>query len=338
MVYHTTGEVIPMDYFVRFAVPFAAVLFVLLTFLSAVFVWWLRKQVVYRYSLTGTLKRAGFATCHPYKKILALLRFITLLLLALLCGKPQLIDPHSKVDVEGIDIMLVLDVSGSMQSDDFEGKTRIEVAKEEALRFIAKRDNDPIGMVIFGKHAVSRCPLTLDKAMLKSIIENIELGIIDADGTALSRAVVTAVNRLKNSDATSKIMILLTDGEPSVGDLSPDVALEAAKRYGIKIYTIGIGSEKPLYYMHQLYGLAAIPGVNKELLDKFALETGGRSFLAKDPHDMRAIYDTIDKLEKTTRETDIYSTHYDIFIPFVIVLCCLVMLELFLATFVWFGL
>lgn len=326
-----------MDYFIRLAVPYAAVLFFLLTLLVALFVWWRRKEVVYRYSLASAIKKSGAASHHPYKKIYTFFRLLTLLVLAVLCGKPQLVDPHSKVDMEGIDIMLVLDVSGSMQSNDFEGKTRIDVAKEEALRFVTKRDNDPIGVVIFGKHALSRCPLTLDKAMLASILRNIELGVIDADGTALSRAVVTAVNRLRHSDATTKIMILLTDGEPSVGDLSPDVALEAAKRYGIKIYTIGIGSEKPLYYMHHLYGLAAIPGVNKQLLDKFAQETGGRAFLAKDPQDMRSIYDMIDKLEKTKRETDIYSTHHDIFIPFIIFLVCLLMLELVLTTFIWFG-
>lgn len=326
-----------MHYFLRLAVPWAPSLLIPLTLFCAFLVWRKRKNVVYLYSLASRIRAQGLASRHPFKKIFFVLRLFTLLMLAVLIGKPQLVDPRSKVDVEGIDMVLMLDVSGSMQHTDFDEHSRLEVAKREALRFIAKRVNDPIGLVIFGKHAISRCPLTLDKSMLASLVGELQLGIVDPDGTALSRALVTAVNRLKHSKATSKVIILLTDGEPSEGDLRPEVALEAAKRYGIKIYTIGIGSEEQRFAMHQLYGLVAIPRVNKELLDVFAVETGGQSFLAQNPDDMRAIYDTIDQLETTVHETDIFSTYYDIFIPFVLLIGFLLLFEQCLATFVWFG-
>lgn len=326
-----------MHYFLRLAIPLATYILVPIALCCAALVWRRRKVVVYRYSLVSSLKAQGLTTRHPFKKILAIFRLITLLTLAFLAGKPQLVDPRSKVEVEGIDMVLVLDVSGSMQHTDFDERSRLDVAKQEALRFIAKRVNDPIGVVVFGKHVISRCPLTLDKTMLRSVIGDLQLGIVDPDGTVLSRALVTAVNRLKQSTATSKVIILLTDGEPSEGDLQPQVALEAAKRYGIKIYTIGIGSEEQRFAMHQLYGLVAIPRVNKELLDILADETGGKSFLAQNPDDMRAIYDTIDQLETTVHETDIFSNYYDIFVPCVWALSVLLLLEQILATFLWFG-
>jgi len=326
-----------LDYFVRLAVPTAAYILVPLTILIAFIVWRSRRACVYRYSLVSVLAAHRLTSGHQYKKILALMRLLTLLLLAFLAAKPQIVDPHSKVEVEGIDIILTLDVSGSMQFNDFNDQQRIDVAKKEALRFIAKRDHDPMGLVIFGKHAISRCPLTLDKRMLHALVNETQLGIVDPDGTVLSRALLIAVNRLKNSTAKSKIVILLTDGEPSENDLPSKVALEAAKRYGIKIYTIGIGSEEQHYMMHPLYGYIPLPKVNKELLDLLARETGGKSFLAKNPDDMRAIYDTIDSLEKTTYETDVFSNYYDIFLPFVLLLCFVMLVELLLTTFVWFG-
>lgn len=292
---------------------------------------------VYRYSLVSVLKLRGLTSRHPYKKILSFMRFLTLIILALLCGKPQFVDPKSKIEVKGIDMMLVVDVSGSMQYSDFNHETRIDVAKKEAMRFAAKREHDPMGIVLFGKHALSRCPLTLDKRILHALLNEIEIGVVDPDGTVLTRAIIAAVNRLKNSESMNKVIILLTDGEPSEGDLSHNVALEAARRFNIKIYTIGIGSEEQKFAMHPFYGRIALPKVNKELLDLLARETGGKSFLAKNPDDMRTIYDTIDSLEKTVHETDIFSKYYDVFVPFVLVVVGILFLELLLATFVWFS-
>ena len=327
-----------MSYFLRLAqLPLLYVLIPLLGLLV-----WLHKRyhkpVLYQYSLATELYNNKVASTHPYKKIFYVLRFLILLLLAFLIAKPQLVDSRSKVSAEGIDIVLVLDVSGSMQFQDYDDRSRIDVAKEEAIRFIKKREYDGLGLVIFGKDAVSRCPITLDRTLLKTIVDELNIGVIDPDGTMLITAMITAANRLKHSQAKSKVMIVLTDGEPSEGDMDPSVAIEVAKRLGIKIYTVGIGSEEDEMLMHPLYGLIAKPKVNKKLLTDVAEKTGGHYFMAHNARDMRHIYDTIDRLEKTEHEVPVFSKYYDIFTPFVFMTIGLVILEVVLSSFIWFAL
>ena len=238
--------------------------------------------------------------------------------------------------------MMVLDVSGSMQmfDDPHHKKQRIAIAKEEAIKFVNKRPDDPIGLVLFGQEAVSRCPLTLDKNMLTELIKDTELGIISADGTVLSKGLITAITRLRKSKAASKIIILLTDGEPSPGDLKPEDALYLAKKFGIKIYTIGIGGDYGGLIEDQLFGGIRQVGapLNTKLLKVLAKETGGKFFLAKNQKDLSTIYDTINQLETTEYETDVYHNYHDIFMPFLWIIVGLLLLELILATFVWFGL
>jgi len=328
-----------MIYFLRFAQLFF--LYILLPFLGLLV--WLRKYyhkpVIYKYSLATELATNKGASNHPYKKIFYFLRFLLLLLLVLLIAKPQVVDSRSKVPIEGIDIVLVLDVSGSMQFQDYDERSRVDVAKEEAIRFITKREYDALGLVIFGKDAVSRCPITFEKEFLKTIVEEVKIGgIIDPDGTMLIAAMITAANLLKHSKAKSRVMIVLTDGEPSEGDMDPSVAIEVAKRLGIKIYTVGIGSEEDEMFMHPFYGLIAKPKVNKELLTTIAEKTGGRYFMAHNRQDMRNIYDTIDQLEKTEHDVPLFSRYYDIFTPFIFVTIGLVLLEIMLSSFIWFAL
>lgn len=286
----------------------------------------------------GQLIRENFQSRHPYRKIFAILRFFMLALLVLLIGKPQLVDTTSKVIAKGINIMVVLDVSDSMNLRDYadDERSRFEVAQTEAIRFIQARPNDAIGLVLFGMDALTRCPLTLDKKMLISIIQDAKVGIVNPNGTALSRGIVTAANRLKNSKAKSNVMIVLTDGEP-VNDIDPSVAIEIAKQLGIKIYTIGIGSNKEHVFLHPLYGLVPFGKINTELLEKFAKETDGKFFLARNADEMRAIYDTIDKLEKSEYEAPLYTKYYDIFMPFVWGLLALLLMEIILASTVWFS-
>jgi len=268
-------------------------------------------------------------------------RFLIILALVLLIARPQKVDQHSKVIVEGIDIMMVLDVSGSMQlfDDPYDKKQRIEIAKEEAINFIKKRNDDPIGLVFFGREAVSRCPLTLDKSVLINIIQDIQLGVIDHDGTVISKALITALHRLKKSQAVSKIIILLTDGEPTSGDLHPDDVVTLAQQYGVKIYTIGIGGQYGGLYEHPAYGIrqAGVP-INLKLLEKFSQATAGRSFVASNQQELNEIYATINQLEKTEHETDVYHNYYDIFIPFLWIVLVFFVCELFCLTFVWFAL
>jgi len=329
-----------VEYLVRFAyLPFLWI--TIPTFVLAV-LWRLKfhKPILYKFPLVHFLHQQGITSKHPYKKILFFLRAVALFVLALLVGKPQLVDVRSKVTVEGIDIMLVLDVSGSMDAQDFRNdpRSRVEIAKEEAIRFVNKRDNDAIGLVIFAQEAMSRVPLTLDKTLLKKVINDLAIGVINPEGTVLATALVSAANRLKTSTAKSKIIILLTDGAPSDNDLKPGIALEVAKKLGIKIYTVGIGSSENQVHMHPLLGPLMRNGVNKPLLIKLAHETGGRFFEAKNKEDMRNIYDTIDSLEKVQYETNIFNKYYDIFIPFLWLIIAFILLEIFLSSSIWFSL
>lgn len=294
----------------------------------------------YRYALVNAIKNAGHASAHPYKKILNTLRMLTFALLIFLMGQPQLVDPASKLPINGIDIVLVLDVSGSMKTQDCddENNSRLDVAKREAIRFIHKRVNDAIGLVIFGRDAVSRCPITLDKKMLTSIVEELRIGIINAEETALVTGMVCAANRLKSSKATSKIMIVLTDGEPSEGDMRPDIIASIANQLNIKIYTVGIGSEEEQMMMHPLYGLIPAQKVNVKLLKNIATQTGGEFFMARNASDMRLIYDTIDQLETTQHDVPIFSYYRDLLYPLGLVAGFLVLLEIVVSTFVWFAL
>lgn len=329
-----------MDYFVRFANPLFLGLGLIALLIALIVRLWFTKTPVYIYPLAGHLCQEGLSSRHPYRKILSGLRFLILSLLVLLIGKPQLVDMTSKVTIKGINIMIVLDVSGSMQFQDYadDERSRFEVAQDEAIRFIKARTNDSIGLVLFGRDALSRCPLTSDKKMLTSIVKETKIGIVNPEGTVLSRGIVTAANRLKGSKAKSNVMILLTDGEPSPEDIDPSIAIEIAKQLGIKIYTIGIGSDEERIIRHPLYGLAVLPKINSKLLETIAHDTGGQFFLARDAKDMRTIYDTIDKLEKTEYEAPLYNKYYDIFMPFVWALLGLLILEILLASTIWFGL
>jgi Ca-activated chloride channel family protein len=328
-----------LDYFLHFAYPLFLLLGLIVLLVSLILRRWVTKTPIYVYPLAGTISQEGLYSRHPYRAILSFLRFVTLSLLVLLIGKPQLVDQSSKVIVKGINIMIVLDVSGSMANQDYadDDSSRFEVAQKEAIRFIQARTNDAIGLVLFGRDALSRCPLTLDKKMLVSIAEDAKIGIVNPEGTVLSRGIVTAANRLRNSKAKSNVMIVLTDGEPSPEDIDPSVAIEIAKQLGIKIYTIGIGSDEVQTRLHPLYGLIQLPKINRELLEHIAKETGGRFFLARNADDMHAVYNTIDSLEKSEYEAPLYNRYYDIFMPFVWVLLGLLVLEILLASTLWFG-
>lgn len=297
------------------------------------------KPVRYRYTL-GTMLHAHQMTSRGYHKlVLFVLRFILLLILVLLIAKPQWVDSRSKVQAEGIDIVLALDVSGSMNNDDLDTtrRSRIDVAKTEAVHFIEKRKNDAIGLVIFAQDAISRAPITADKKLLIDIVNELYVGVINHEGTKLATALVTAVNRLKHSPAKSKIIILLTDGEPSPDDLDSKVAIEVAQKFGIKIYTVGIGGQEEVI-VRNIFGMPiGKVGVNKQLLQTIAQQTGGQFFMAANADDMRRIYDTIDQLETTQLDIPIFTKYYDIFMPFVFLVLSLVLLELFLSAFIWFS-
>ncbi len=300
------------------------------------------KSPTYNYALTQTLIQQKFGLSTRYKKVLWLLRFLVLCGLLFLILRPQWADERSKINVEGIDIVLAIDVSGSMElfDDTNDRRSRITVAKSEAIRFIEKRTDDPIGVVIFGREALSRCPLTLDKQVLKEIVGGLEIGVVNPSGTWLGTGLATAINRLRNSKAKSKIVVLLTDGEPTPPEqVDPDVAITMAQKFGIKIYTIGVGGAQGGYGIHPWFKqVVQIPTpLNETLLKKIAEKTGGMFFRATNPKEMRTVYDTIDRLEKTEIQTNIFHRYYEAFLNFIWIVLLLFGLELVLRLVIWRG-
>jgi Ca-activated chloride channel family protein len=309
--------------------------------IAAIYRVFLYKNPVYTFPAVFFLKNTEFVKSLDHKKILFLLRGFSLIGLLLLVLRPQWVDEKSKLNIEGIDIVLAIDVSDSMQliDDLSERKPRIETAKHEAIRFIEKRTNDPIGIVMFGREALSRCPLTLDKSILKEIVSQIEIGEIDPRGTWLGTGLATAVNRLRNSKSKNKVIILLTDGEPTPPEkIEPEAAIDLAKQFKIKVYTIGIGSEKGGYFHHPMFGLQQTPyTLNTKLLQEIAHKTGGQFFRAANAKEMRDIYDKIDALEKTKMETELFHNYYEAFLAFIWIVLALLGLEFLLRFFVWRG-
>ncbi|MBD3231598.1 VWA domain-containing protein [Candidatus Dependentiae bacterium] len=327
-------------YFLRFAYPYLFYFFVPIYVLAFMYRLKFYKSPIYSFSLATFLKNKKITKNIIYKNVLFLLRSLILILLIFLIARPQWVDSRSKINVEGVDIVLAIDISGSMQIfDDLRDKrSRIDVAKSEAIRFIEKRPDDPIGIVVFAKDALSRCPLTLDKNILKQVVGELKLGFINSDGTSLGTGLSIAVNRLRDSKSKSKIIILLTDGQPTPEQVDPDTAIDLAKKFGVKVYTVGIGNKSGGYAIHPLYGAmqANVP-IDVKLLEKIAAQTGGRFFRANNPKEMRDIYDKIDALEKTEYQTDIFHRYYEAFLSFVWFLLILLSIELILKFVVWRG-
>lgn len=296
--------------------------------------------MILKYSLTSNLAKKGLKAPGWKNNILLLLQFLISALLALLCLKPQVVNKDSKVQVEGIDIVLSLDVSGSMSAfDDVKlQKSRFDIAKNEAAKFIDKRVDDQIGLVIFGAQTITLCPLTLDKGILNKFLEELNLGYIDPDGTLLGASLVNACNRLKKSKAKTKIIVLLTDGAPSPGDVPVQIGIDMAKKLKIKVYTIGFGSEAGGYGTNA-FGMV-VPGmqkINKKLLQKIAEDTGAKFYLAQNQDEVRRVYQDIDNLERSRHEADIYSNYLDLFFPVAMSAAMLMFIYFLLSSFVFFG-
>lgn len=304
--------------------------------------WWWYQPTVYMYPLVHFIKKEKLQVSSLCTKFFFWIRVIILSLLIFLLGKPQYVDSKSKINVEGIDIVLALDMSGSMccMDDLDDRRSRLQVAKQEALNFIEQRKNDAIGLVLFGRYAIARCPLTLDKSILKTIISDLELGKPSEDmqqATMISQGLATAVRRLQSSKSKSKVVVLLTDGAPSPGDINPKDAIQIAKDLGVKVYTIGIGGEAGGFIQDSIFGIQqTTTPLNKELLQKIAQETGGQFFEAQKPKDLKRIYQIIDNLEKQTYQTELYGKYHDYFMPFLWIVISSVLCELLMSTWIWF--
>ncbi len=228
--------------------------------------------------------------------------------LAFACGvvalaRPQELAAGRPLTTSGIDIVLALDASGSMKAEDFQPRNRLEVAKAAAVDFVEDRPNDRIGLVTFAGQAVTQTPLTLDHAALENAIQRVEIGRL-TDGTAIGTALATAVNRLRASDARSRVVILLTDGVNNAGEVDPMTAAEAAHALGVRVYTIGVGTtgEAPYLLEDPRFGrryVQVLVRIDEKTLREIADRTGGRAFRATDPQALSEVYREIDRLERS---------------------------------------
>jgi Ca-activated chloride channel family protein len=267
-------------------------------------------------------------------KLLPLLRTVVFMLLIAALARPSSVSSDREYQTHGVDIMIALDLSGSMLAEDFQPENRVFVAKQEAVKFIKGRENDRIGLVVFAKKAFTQCPLTLDYRILIELISEIRIGMI-TDGTAIGMGIATAVNRLRDSNAKSKVIILLTDGENNAGNIDPITAAELAKSFGIRIYTIGIGKGGmvPFPVDDPLFGkryVQANVDIDETTLKRIADITGGLFFRARDTAGLSEIYERINKLEKSEVKVKEYKSFNELFPIFLFPAILLLFLEIFL--------
>ena len=246
------------------------------------------------------MRRTLFVKALP---ILRVLRFVVLALLIFTLARPQLSESRVHRFAEGIDVLLVLDISGSMRAEDFEGANRIQVAKSVVTDFLSHRENDHIGLVVFSGESFTLCPLTLDYRTLMESLRDVEIGQLE-DGTAIGDALATAIYRLRVSESKTKIVILLTDGENNAGIIDPKTATSLAQSFGIKVYTIGMGKEggARIPYADTTFGKRyheVLTYLDEGTLKQIANGTGGRYFRATDTQSLKRIYTEIDTFEKT---------------------------------------
>lgn len=259
-------------------------------------------------------------------------RLLSMAFIIIALARPQTKNDEQRAEGEGVDIILCIDVSGSMTAQDF-SPNRMEAAKTVASNFVAGRLTDRIGIVIFSGESFTQCPLTTDKAVLKSAIENIRNGLLE-DGTAIGDGLSTSIDRLRSSKSKSKCVILLTDGENNGGLIGPDNAKEIAKAFGVRVYTIGVGTEGYAPYPEKTE-LGVIMRqqkvtIDEKLLKAIAGETGGKYFRAKDNTGLENIYKEIDTLEKSKVEVSTITRFTEKFFPYVLIALAFLLIELLL--------
>lgn len=287
--------------------------FLLLLLLIPVIVWYILRERRSHADLQFSSLRAFRGMKHAgrvwLRHLLFVIRVVAMALLIVALARPQSSNSWQTYSSEGIDIMLALDISGSMLARDFK-PDRLEAAKEVATKFILERPQDKIGLVVFAGESFTQCPLTTDQAVLVNLMREVRSGMLE-DGTALGLGLANAVNRLKDSQGKSKVVILLTDGVNNRGAIAPVTAAELAKTFGIRVYTIGVGTygEAP-YPVQTPFGvqLQNVPvEIDEDVLKQIAVLTGGQYFRATDNNKLKQIYEEIDKLEKSKIEVKHFS-------------------------------
>lgn len=314
-------------------------LFLLLLLIPVVFwyIWELRKSdASIQVASTDSVRRLPKTKRLYLLHVPFALRCAAIVLLTICLARPQLSNRWSKESTEGIDIMMAIDISGTMQAEDLR-PNRLEAAKQVASDFVNDRPNDNIGLVVFAGESFTQCPLTTDHAVLINLFKSVQFGMIE-DGTAIGLGLANAVNRMKDSPTKSKVIILLTDGSNNCGDIDPQTAAEIAKTFGIRIYTVGVGSKGEARVPYQTpIGIqyTTISGqFDEATLRQIAQTTDGEYFRATDNATLRDIYHKIDQLEKTKIRVREYSKKTENFEVYLWAAAICLLLEMLLRFFV----
>ncbi len=322
----------------HFASPYYLWLLTLLVPMIGYYVWRaLQGGASIQISSVAGVVRAPRTVRYYLRHLPFVLRAAAFALLVVALARPQDIEQNVRSNTEGIDIMLAIDVSGSMLARDFK-PDRITAAKEVAGSFIADRYGDRIGLVAFAGEAFTQSPLTTDQSTLQTLLARIRSGLIE-DGTAIGNGLATAINRLRESDAKSKVIILLTDGVNNRGEIAPMTAAEIAKAQGIRVYTIGVGTEGMAPYPAIDMGGNLIFVNQKVEIDEKVLKaisdmTGGRYFRATDKDKLKAVYDEINQLEKSKVEVTEHISYHELFLVWALAALGLLLAEFLLSNLV----
>lgn len=318
---------------ITFAYPAA---FLLLVLIPLMIWWYIRGQrrshsslLFSRFDILASYRKT---TKERFLHVPIALRCLVIACISIALARPQSFSSNEDTYTEGIDIAIALDLSGSMLATDFK-PNRIEAAKKLTSDFIDERRNDRIGLVIFSKEAFTQCPLTVDYKVLKGLLSEVKNGMVE-DGTAIGNALANCINRLRDSTVKSKVVILLTDGVNNAGEIDPLTAAELAKAYGVRVYTIGIGTmgqapypvQTPLGITYQMMPVE----IDEALLKKIATETGGQYYRATGNDKLSEVYQDIDKLEKSKISTTSYRHKKELFYPWAAAALILLLSELLL--------
>lgn len=310
--------------------------FFLLIIIPVYLAWyiWKRKnlQATLQISSLSALDGVKPSLRSRFRHILVALRMLALAALIVVLARPQSSNKYRSETTEGIDIVIALDISGSMLAEDFK-PNRFEAAKDIASSFVAGRPNDNIGLLIFAAESFTQCPLTTDHAALINLFRDVRMGFLE-DGTAIGMGLATAVSRIKESSAKSKVIILLTDGVNNRGEIAPITAAEIAQTFGIRVYTIGVGSIGTAPFpVETVFGKQyqeVEVKIDEDMMRNIAQMTGGEYFRATDNNKLQQIYEQIDQLEKTKIDVKEFSKRSEEYLPFALLAALFMLLELFL--------
>ena len=291
------------------------------------------RRVHMRVSKLDAWKAGGRSSLEIVRHIPFVLRIAAICLIIIAIARPRSSTQVEKVDTEGIDIMFTMDVSTSMLARDFT-PDRLSAAKDIAIEFISQRPSDRMGIVVFAGESYTQCPLTTDRATLINLMKEVQTDLIE-DGTAIGNGLATAVARIKDSDAKSRVIILLTDGVNNMGEIDPAMATEIAKTYGIRVYTIGVGANGTAPYPVQTPWGIELQNmkveIDEDLLKSIASGTGGRYFRATDNTKLAEIYEEIGQMEKTRTSVDSFPVYKDLFKNYALAALICLLLELLIS-------